>query len=227
MASWLVTGVRYIPYARIGWHVARWRRGCSEGRFEGFALEGGEVGAAAGGEVEERVELLAVEGLGLGGALDFDEASVAGADDVHVGLGTHVLLVAQVEERGAVDDADGDGGDGAGERFAAGLDELLALCPGDGVGEGDVRAGDGGGAGAAVGLEDVAVEDDGVLAECLVVDDGAQGAADEAGDLVGAAPILPRTDSRSPRVLVERGSMEYSAVTQPSPLPLRQRGRPR
>src|SRR3954468_9749481 len=39
-------------------------------------------------------------------------------------------------------------------------------------------------------------------------------------------PILPRTDSRSPRVLVARGSMEYSAVTQPSPLPLRQRGTP-
>src|SRR3954447_18293366 len=39
-------------------------------------------------------------------------------------------------------------------------------------------------------------------------------------------PILPLTDSRSPRVLVARGSMEYSAVTQPSPLPLRQRGTP-
>src|ERR1051325_9762251 len=39
-------------------------------------------------------------------------------------------------------------------------------------------------------------------------------------------PILPRTDSRSPRVLVACGSMEYSAVTQPSPLPLRQRGTP-
>src|SRR4029079_13072979 len=55
---------------------------------------------------------------------------------------------------------------------------------------GDVGAGDGRGAGAAVGLEDVAVEDDGVLAEGLVVDDGAQGAADEAGDLVGAAADL-------------------------------------
>ena len=32
------------------------------------------------------------------------------------------------------------------------------------------------------------------------------------------------TDSRSPRVLVARGSMAYSAVTQPSPLPRRQRG---
>ena len=39
-------------------------------------------------------------------------------------------------------------------------------------------------------------------------------------------PILPRTDSRSLRVLVEAGSMAYSAVTQPRPEPLRQRGTP-
>jgi hypothetical protein len=38
-----------------------------------------------------------------------------------------------------------------------------------------------------VGLQHVAVQHDGVLAECLVVDDGAQGPADEAADLVGAA----------------------------------------
>jgi hypothetical protein len=37
-------------------------------------------------------------------------------------------------------------------------------------------------------------------------------------------PSRPRTDSRSPRVFVARGSMAYSAVTQPSPLPRRQRG---
>ena len=39
-------------------------------------------------------------------------------------------------------------------------------------------------------------------------------------------PILPRTDSRSERVCVERGSIAYSAVTQPSPDPRRQRGTP-
>ena len=39
-------------------------------------------------------------------------------------------------------------------------------------------------------------------------------------------PILPRTDSRSLRVCVARGSIEYSAVTQPSPDPLRHRGTP-
>ena len=39
-------------------------------------------------------------------------------------------------------------------------------------------------------------------------------------------PILPLTDSRSERVLVARGSMAYSAVTQPRPSPLSQRGTP-
>src|SRR6478752_6961226 len=39
-------------------------------------------------------------------------------------------------------------------------------------------------------------------------------------------PILPLTDSRSDRVLVARGSMAYSAVTQPRPSPLSQRGTP-
>ena len=37
-------------------------------------------------------------------------------------------------------------------------------------------------------------------------------------------PIRPFTDSRSLRVLVDRGSIAYSAVTQPWPLPRRQRG---
>src|SRR4051794_37310135 len=39
-------------------------------------------------------------------------------------------------------------------------------------------------------------------------------------------PILPFTDSRSLRVRVARGSIAYSAVTQPRPLPLRHRGTP-
>ena len=39
-------------------------------------------------------------------------------------------------------------------------------------------------------------------------------------------PILPLTDSRSVRSLVARGSIAYSAVTQPSPESLRQRGTP-
>ncbi len=39
-------------------------------------------------------------------------------------------------------------------------------------------------------------------------------------------PCLPRAASRPPRVWVARGSMPYSAVTQPCPLPRSQRGTP-
>ena len=39
-------------------------------------------------------------------------------------------------------------------------------------------------------------------------------------------PTLPRRDSRSLRVFVERGSISYSAVTHPVPRPLSQRGTP-
>src|SRR3954451_24118744 len=39
-------------------------------------------------------------------------------------------------------------------------------------------------------------------------------------------PIRPFRDSRSLRVFVDAGSMAYSAVTQPSPEPFRQRGTP-
>src|SRR5688572_24953628 len=39
-------------------------------------------------------------------------------------------------------------------------------------------------------------------------------------------PMRPLTDSRSDRVLVEAGSIAYSAVTHPSPEPFRQRGTP-
>ena len=140
------------------------------------------------GDVEHLGELGAGVGVFFGGGLGFDEAAVGEHDDVHVDCGAGVFFVAEVEEDVAVDDADGGGGDhlleGRGlER--AGCDQFV-----EGDGEGDAGAGDGGGAGAAVGLEDVAVEDDGALAEGLHVDDGAQGAADEALDLVGAAADL-------------------------------------
>ena len=56
--------------------------------------------------------------------------------------------------------------------------------------KGDAAAGDGGGAGAAVGLDDVAVDDDAVFAQGAEVDGGAQGAADEALDFDGAAALF-------------------------------------
>ncbi len=140
------------------------------------------------GVVEHLVELLAGVGVVFGGGLGFDEAAVGEHDDVHVDGGAGVFFVAEVEEDVAVDDADGGGGDhlfeGRGLQGSGG-DEFS-----EGEGEGDAGSGDGGGAGASVGLEDVAVEDDGALAEGLHVDDAAEDAADEALDLVGAAADL-------------------------------------
>ncbi len=127
-------------------------------------------------------------GVLFGGGLGLDEASVGEHDYVHVDGGAGVLFVAEVEEDRAVDDAYGGGGDHLAEGRGlegSGGDEFA-----EGEGEGDRGSGDGGGAGASVGLEDVAVEDDGALAEGLHVDDGAEAAADEALDLVGAAAYL-------------------------------------
>ena len=155
-------------------------------------LERCQPAVAGSGQVEQCSQLGAVEGGVLGGALDLDEPAVPGLDDVHIGLGTHVLLVGQVEAGHAVDDSDRDRGQGVGQhRLAgAGLDESPLGTPGDGVGQGHVGAGDRRGAGTAVGLQDVAVKRDRVLTQSGHIDDAAQAAADEAGDLVGAAPDL-------------------------------------
>src|SRR5215207_1848808 len=82
--------------------------GVDSGTSESVVLQLREVGAALGRELEQRVELGLVERRALGGALHLDELAAAGHHDVHVGLGTHVLDVGQVEQRDAVDDADAD-----------------------------------------------------------------------------------------------------------------------
>lgn len=156
-----------------------------DGGGEGGLLGGEELADAGFGDVEHLGELGAGVGVFFGGGLGFDEAAAGEHDDVHVDGGAGVFFVAEVEEDVAVDDADGGGGDHLGEGCdleGSGDDELV-----EGDGEGDGGSGDGGGAGSAVGLEDVAVEDDGAFAEGFHIDYGAEGAADEALDLVGAA----------------------------------------
>src|SRR4051794_41497701 len=74
-------------------------------------LQPPQLGAAAHGEIEQRIELRPVERHALGSALHLDEAPVAGADDVHVRLGGDVLLVAKGEPRRALDHAHPNSGD--------------------------------------------------------------------------------------------------------------------
>jgi hypothetical protein len=79
----------------------------------------------------------------------------------------------------------------------------------------DPAAGDRGAAGAAVGLDHVAIDGDLPFAQRRAVDPGAQGASDQPLDFLRASALLARRASRRMRVWVARGSMPYSAVTQP------------
>ena len=136
-------------------------------------------------ERQQVVQVRARERGALGGRLDLDEPAVAGHDHVGVDLRRGVLGIVQVEQRDAVDDPARHGGDAAGERRAGEATVLHQLA--DGELERDVAAGDRGAAGAAVGLQDVAVDVDGALAERREVDHPAQRAADQALDLDRAA----------------------------------------
>ena len=81
-----------------------------------LALRRGELADPDRGEIEHRVELLAIERAVLGGALDLDQRAVLGADHVHVDLGPGVLDVRQIEHDLAADDADRDRRDRRAER---------------------------------------------------------------------------------------------------------------
>ena len=148
-------------------------------------LQPGQLTATRYGEIEQLTKQLAAERLALGRALDFHELAGGGTHHVHVGLRGHVFFVAQVEPGLAVDNADADRGHRGEQRVALG--PLAALEPGHRLGQRDVPAGHRRSAGAAVGLKHVAVDDDGVLAERLVVDAGPQRAADQPGYLLGPA----------------------------------------
>src|SRR5580765_6993190 len=57
-------------------------------------------------EVEQRQQRVSTERDGLRRTLNLDEAAIAGLDDVHVDVRPAVVLVRQIEQRLAVDDAD-------------------------------------------------------------------------------------------------------------------------
>src|SRR4051794_27478072 len=174
--------------ARLPYRHSRWRgpraAGSSGGgdRLELRSLDALHAGSA---ELEQAVELDAVERLPLGRPLHLDEAAPARHDDVEVDLGGRVLLVVEIEYGLPLDDPARDGGDTRGERQLAQLARVDQ--PAERAVQRDVAAADRCTARAAVGLQDVAVDPHGALAERLEVDDRAQRAADQALDLDRAA----------------------------------------
>ncbi len=128
-------------------------------------LKGADFLEAFLGEGDEAEELLVGKSRFLAAALNFDEFSLAGHDDVEIYLGVLVLNVRKIEELAAFVEANAHGGDGVGERVfwnTLGVEECL-----DGEAGGKVGAGDRCGAGAAVGLQHVAVDPESVFSEFL------------------------------------------------------------
>src|SRR3954468_13169326 len=119
--------------------------------------------------------------------LHLDQAAVAGHHHVGVDFGIGVLAVIEVAEGAAVDEADADGGDGAGQRQR--VEGFLVNQLLEGLAEGDEPAGDRRGAGATVGFEHVAVDVDAAFAHRPEVDHNPQRAPDQPLDL-DPTPIL-------------------------------------
>ena len=90
------------------------------------------------------------------GALDFDDATLAGHDKVSVGVGTAVFDVVEIENGAATVEASGDCGDVVAQHFS--LQHVARFHPLQAIVQGNPGAGNGGGSGAAVGLDDVAVD---------------------------------------------------------------------
>jgi hypothetical protein len=114
-------------------------------------------------EIEQRHQRLAAERLRLRRPLHLDEPPAAGFHDVHVDVGAAVVVVGQIEQRLAVDDADAGRGDVVVQRNRLRTSRVAQLL--ERQRQRDEGAGDGRGPRAAVGLDDVAVDPDRPLAE--------------------------------------------------------------
>ena len=95
----------------------------------------------------------------------------------------------------------------------------------DALGQRDIAAGDGGGARAAIGLQHIAVDGDLPFAQRGEIARPRAASGPTRRWISWVRPdCLPAAASRRMRSWVERGSMPYSAVTQPLPEPLRKGG---
>src|SRR5262249_37611268 len=122
--------------------------------------------------------------------LDLDNSAAAGEHEIGIGGRDRVLRIIQVENRGAAVDATGDSGhlvlDGMARDQSGRGYEAYALI------ERDKASSDRGGTGPAIGLDDVAIDDDLAFAEHVQCGHRAQRTADETLDFLGAAALLAR-----------------------------------
>ena len=142
---------------------------------------------ARAAQVQKPVQLPVGKGPSLARALQFDELAPLVHHQVHVRLGAAVLLIAQVQHGPPVHHASADGrhlrDDGVFVNQPV-LHELVNRHH-----QRHIRAGDGGRARAAVGLQNVAVQRDGALAQKAHVHRLAKRTADQPLNL--DAPAVP------------------------------------
>ena len=102
---------RATPRARAACPHCRWRApravrtrvasAAQRSRAPRLQLE--QLRDAVRGEIQQRIELVAAEGVTFGRALHLDEAAAVVHHDVHVGLGLRILGVVEIEHRHAAD----------------------------------------------------------------------------------------------------------------------------
>src|SRR5471032_425686 len=155
---------------------------CGVLQFEDF-------GHAFLGQGQHGVQVGRLEWRAFGGALHFDETTAAGHYHVQVSLGSRVFQVVEIQHRLALVHAHRYGSDHLLERVA-GFQAATLLDHFQRINQGHHGAGDGGSAGAAVGLDHVAIDVQGHVAQLGHVQGCAQRTADQALDFEGAAALL-------------------------------------
>src|SRR6476620_7532571 len=182
---------RLLPHSRSKWllrtRLARGRHKKCRSHHR-YLLQIDQLHHALLGERQQVEELLLGERNFLGCALHLDDPSIAGHDDIGVGVGLGVLGIVEVEHRRAVGNAAGDGGDVVAQRL--GLEHVPRLHPGDAIVQRHPGAGNGRRARSTIGLDYVAIDRDLPLAERGQIKDRAQAASDQPLDLDRAAALL-------------------------------------
>lgn len=168
-------------------------------------LERGDFGDTLLGKVEHGGHLFGGKHRLFAAALDFDKFMVLGHDNIEIDTGVFVFRVIEIEDRCILVDA---GADAADQLFHRESFEFSLGHQGvEGDGNGDASPGDGGGAGSAVSLENVAIQPNGAFTECFEIDDGAEGAADQALDFGG--PTVDFSTGDIARFSIEGGVGEH------------------
>ena len=98
----LVGLIAVLVAVAIGIGVTVWYLGAiltAEQEATGLGQKGGPNPIEQAQQLQQEINRLFIERLGLGGALDLYKTAVARHDDVHIDLGRRILFIIQIEYR--------------------------------------------------------------------------------------------------------------------------------